>query len=159
MGPHTWGIYHSTLIGAAAAVCTTTVLQLQVLPPLQLLLLLTVLHKGGKWWPRRASTAARRRRRVVQLLGVVGMGRRRYEPAGPLVVQDGHANETLGRMRHVRHIGCLQFGRQLPLPFVATVLEPDFHLRLREPQGCCQTGALRRAEVPEEGTKREDVMR
>jgi hypothetical protein len=37
-------------------------------------------------------------------------------------------------MRHIRHVRCFQLGGELALPFVATVLKPDFHLCLGEAQ-------------------------
>lgn len=39
--------------------------------------------------------------------------------------------QSLSCMCHVGHIGGFQFCRQLSLPFVATVLKPNFHLSLR----------------------------
>lgn len=76
------------------------------------------------------------------------MGRWRHEPTGgPLVVQHRDAHEPLGGVRHVRHVSRLQLGRQLALPLVPPVLEPDLDLRLGQPQRCRQSGPFRRAKV------------
>lgn len=64
--------------------------------------------------------------RVVDLVGRARLGGGRGRG---LVVQDGHPDQPLGRVRHVSR---LQFGRQLPLPLVPPVLEPYFHLSLRQ---------------------------
>lgn len=66
-----------------------------------------------------------------------------------LVVQNGNANETLGRMRHIGHVGRLQFGGNLPFPFVATILKPDFYLCLGQAKRRGQTGSFRWTQVPE----------
>ena len=71
-----------------------------------------------------------RKARVAE--GILAVGPARDGAA--LVVQDGHADDALRRRRrrHVgRHVGRLQLGRQLTLPFVAPVLEPDLHLRIQ----------------------------
>lgn len=63
-------------------------------------------------------------------------------------------------MRHVGHVGCLQFSGQLTLPFVAPVLKPNLHLRLSKAQGGRQAGTLRGAEVTlqiERGLQLEDL--
>jgi len=62
-----------------------------------------------------------------------------------LVVQYGHADQTLGG---VRHVGRLDLGRHLTLPLVPPVLEPDLHLGLGQVQGRGQPGPLRAGQVP-----------
>lgn len=62
-----------------------------------------------------------------------------------LVVQYGHADQTLGG---VRHVGRLDLGRHLTLPLVPPVLEPDLHLGLGQVQGRGQPGSLRAGQVP-----------
>lgn len=45
------------------------------------------------------------------------------------------------------HIRRLQLGGQLPLPLVPSILEPDLHLGLGEPERSGETGPLRRREI------------
>lgn len=47
----------------------------------------------------------------------------------------------------MRHVCRFQFRGQLPLPLVTTILEPDLHLGLGEPQRRRQSGAFRRGQV------------
>ena len=58
---------------------------------------------------------------------------------GTVVIEYRYANHPLGG---VRHVGRLEFGRQLALPLVASVLEPDLHLRLRQVERHGESGAL-----------------
>ena len=64
--------------------------------------------------------------------------------SGRLVIQYRHPDQPLCRVRHVCR---LEFRGQLPLPLVTTVLEPDLHLSLGQPQRRGQTGAFRRRKV------------
>lgn len=67
-----------------------------------------------------------------------------------LVVEDRHADDALagGGCGHVgRHVGRFQLGRQLSLPLVSPVLEPDFDLGLGETEGSGQSGPLRTGQV------------
>ena len=52
-----------------------------------------------------------------------------------LVVEDRDSNDALAGCScgHISgHIGRLQFRRQLPLPFVAPILKPNFHLQRKK---------------------------
>jgi len=63
-------------------------------------------------------------------------------------------------MRHIGHVGRLQFGGQLALPLIASILEPDLHLRFSQTQRGSQTRTLRGAEIPLEvkgGLQLEDL--
>jgi len=63
-------------------------------------------------------------------------------------------------MRHVGHIGRLQFGGQLAFPLIAAILEPDLHLRLGQPERGGQTCSFRGAKVAlqiERGLQLEDL--
>jgi len=62
-----------------------------------------------------------------------------------LVVQDGHAHQPLGR---VGHVGRLDLGRHLTLPFVPPILEPYLHLGLGQVQGRGKPGPFRAGQVP-----------
>lgn len=75
---------------------------------------------------------------VVVVEGRVRGGRRRdgraevvlqHGRGGGLVVEDGHPDQPLGSLSHVRR---LQLGSQLSLPLVPPVLEPDLDLGLGE---------------------------
>lgn len=78
--------------------------------------------------------------------GIGGRGRRRRRDV--LVVQNGNADQPLagGRRRHVgRHVGRLEFGRQLPFPLVPPVLEPNFHLTADKSTTCSVISSTRTA--------------
>lgn len=64
--------------------------------------------------------------------------------ASAVVIQDRYPDNPLAGLRSGRR---LQVGRQLPLPFIPPVLEPDFDLSLREMQRGRQAGSLRAAQV------------
>lgn len=72
-------------------------------------------------------------------------GRRRTVGGRVLVVKDGHAHDALSR--GVAQVGGLQLGRQLSLPLVATILEPNLDLRLGEVKRRSQAGTLGAAQI------------
>ena len=88
----------------------------------------------------------RRRRRRCRRGGRVRGAHLGGDCCGPrrIVVEDWYAHHPLGG---VRHVGRLQFGGELSLPLVASVLEPDLHLRLGESQRDGEAGALAARQV------------
>ena len=62
-----------------------------------------------------------------------------------LVVKNRNSHQPL---RRVCHVGGLQFGRKLPLPFIPSVLEPNFYLGLGEVQTSRQAGSFRAGQIP-----------
>lgn len=70
--------------------------------------------------------------------------RGRSAPGRRLVVKYRHPDQSLGG---VGHVGRLQFGGKLPLPLVTTILEPDLHLGLGQPQRGGEARPLRGGQV------------
>lgn len=64
---------------------------------------------------------------------------------GSLVIQNGDPDNPLGR---VWDMCSLKVCRQLSLPFIPPVLEPDFDLSLCQVERRCQPRSLRAAQVP-----------
>lgn len=62
-----------------------------------------------------------------------------------LVIQNGDPDNSLTRVWDVRS---LEVRRQLSLPFIPPVLEPDLDLSLCQVQGRSQPRSLRAAQVP-----------
>ena len=49
-----------------------------------------------------------------------------------LVIQNRYSNKSLCSVRHICHIGCLQICRYDFLPFVSSILKPNFYLRFSQ---------------------------
>lgn len=65
----------------------------------------------------------------------------------PFVIKHGHANKSLGGMRHICHIGRLQIGSNDLFPFVSTILKPNFYLGLGQAQWSRQSCTLRWTQI------------
>lgn len=93
-------------------------------------------HRGNgrgrcRWWLRRCRYRN-------------GYSGRTGATSGCLVIEYRHPDQSLSCVCHIRG---LQFGGQLSFPLVATILEPDLHLCLRQSQGGSETRPFGRRQI------------